>query len=646
MTKICSPFPELTELLNQKQQIAIGSLKVNGKEYKICKLEEIKWDHSSLIGRRLLGVILTICSLGLAFLYKPFCELFNKVKQINVSALIQNSQLSDTSSKVENFILQFDDGELTLPISEKQKLSKESFFFNQLFNGGFKEKSLSKIPIKETSIRYFEIMRSLIDQNRWTSNENFDIGEFIEIYQQALRLGMNSSIRIIVNELDGLIEGLGFADDQIDCVLEIQKSLKENYFLLDMTIHEYFLNYISTRKQSDNKIKYVILIKKSLKVEDTLNKACHDYFHNYILDNDNIPFDIADSLKEITQHINYFYYMENSVEDLEKIKTYYPNINKIIFANTKYINNKCLNLETICKNWPNLQELRFSDIIFKYNIEFKTLKSLTNLQKLTLNSGNITDEELKHLTLHPSLLELCISTSQDIINLSLKYFKSNTIKKLKVKRYKLTHEFFENIHSLSCMQELDLSDCKIQVEDIVSFKFPINLQKLFLKHWDFSGKSLDLTNCINLQDLNLSNCKNITGFGSFKFLDNLKTLDLSYCEITDKDLEDLKSFSNLQELNLSCCEKITDKGFENLKFFLSLKKLNLWGTQIKELGPLKLLSNLEELDLSDCNNITDDGIENIQSVSTLRKLNLKDCDNITGDSLEKLKSIAHLSVKY
>lgn len=550
----------------------------------------------------------------------------------------KHSELSNTYSKVEDFKLQFDDGELILPLSEKQRLSKESSFFDQLFNGHFKEKNQSEITLKMISASNFEIMRSLIDQDRWNSKKNFEIDEFVELYRQATQLEMNSSIRIIRNEIENFIEGLGYADEEINCVMEIQKRLQECEDL-SITFREYFLNYITTGNGSNNKIKYVISIKNNLKVEDSLNEACHDHFRNYILNNESIPPHTADSLKEITQHINSFCYLDHSVKDLENLKTYYPNINKIRFLYRKNIDNESLHLETICKTWPNLQELDFSNRMG--NEDLIHLKSLTNLRKLTLQACRITNEGLKHLTFHPSLQELYLSELFDEIDISLENFKSCSIKKLDIRAYIISNEFSENF--LPNLQELNLNYCKIQKDAIKYLKFPYNLQKLDLSWCDLSGKELNLTYCSNLQKLDLRKCKNMTEFGSLKFLTNLRSLNLADCNITNNNFEDLKSLSKLQKLDLSMCKNITDEGFKHLKIFLSLKKLNLSGTQIKELKPLKFLNALEKLYLIGCQ-ITDACLEHLKSITNLQELDLSHCENITDEGLEEFESNFHLRV--
>ena len=143
-----------------------------------------------------------------------------------------------------------------------------------------------------------------------------------------------------------------------------------------------------------------------------------------------------------------------------------------------------------------------------------------------------------------------------------------------------------------------------------------------------SLKSLNLSGCFNLSDLNIENtfCRD---------LKSLKTLDLSFCkDITDQSLYRISHFSkNLESIDLAGCSRITDYGLAFLANELkNLKDLNLRSCrQISDKG-LQYLCNgsdskLESLSLQDCQKLTDDSLRAIaEGMPNLKSINLSFCD--------------------
>ena len=74
---------------------------------------------------------------------------------------------------------------------------------------------------------------------------------------------------------------------------------------------------------------------------------------------------------------------------------------------------------------------------------------------------------------------------------------------------------------------------------------------------------------------------------------NIKVLKLSRTRI--KDIEQIKELKNLEDLNLSERKDILD--FSSLKNFINLKRLNLCKTKITDISPIKTLIKVEELNL-------------------------------------------------
>ncbi|KAM6287700.1 F-box and leucine-rich repeat protein 13 [Spheniscus humboldti] len=121
----------------------------------------------------------------------------------------------------------------------------------------------------------------------------------------------------------------------------------------------------------------------------------------------------------------------------------------------------------------------------------------------------------------------------------------------------------------------------------------LNLRGCYSLHWP-SFKSI--SECKNLQDLNLSECQGLND-ESMRLISEgcraLLYLNLSYTDITNGTLRLLSSsFPNLQYLSLAHCRKFTDKG-------------------LLYLGSGKGCHKLIYLDLSGCIQISVDGFRNI-----------------------------------
>ena len=203
-----------------------------------------------------------------------------------------------------------------------------------------------------------------------------------------------------------------------------------------------------------------------------------------------------------------------------------------------------------------------------------------HLNKLDLNSTNITIEDLEFITKNfPKLEHLNLGHCCQII------------------------DEIEKLASLTSLQHLNLEWCEITDNEI--------------------EKLVSLT---SLQYLNLEWCLQITYNGIKKIADsftNLKHLDFSYCpEITDFGIEKLVPLTSLQHLNLTCCSQITDTGIEKIA---------------------ASLTNLQYLNLSGCSQITDAGIEEIgASLTKLQYLEIEECVLITNAGIEKLAPLANL----
>ncbi|XP_013411676.1 F-box/LRR-repeat protein 13-like isoform X1 [Lingula anatina] len=143
-----------------------------------------------------------------------------------------------------------------------------------------------------------------------------------------------------------------------------------------------------------------------------------------------------------------------------------------------------------------------------------------------------------------------------------------------------------------------------------------------------------ISECRNLQDLNLSECSAVND-SSMKLVCEgctiLLYLNISHTNITDATLRLIsKSMENLQYLSLAFCKRFTDKGLQ----YLAMGK-----------GGAKL----QWLDMSGCTQISVIGFENLATGCTsLRSVILNEFQNLSDDRIialtETCKNLTYVSV--
>ncbi|KFQ29905.1 F-box/LRR-repeat protein 13, partial [Mesitornis unicolor] len=153
----------------------------------------------------------------------------------------------------------------------------------------------------------------------------------------------------------------------------------------------------------------------------------------------------------------------------------------------------------------------------------------------------------------------------------------------------------------SLWSDINFSSVKHKIQDKIvvnilqkwrPYVLRLNLRGCSSLHWP-SFRSI--SECKNLQDLNLSECQGLND-ESMRLISEgcraLLYLNLSYTDITNGTLRLLSSFPNLQYLSLAHCRKFTDKG-------------------LLYLGSGKGCHKLIYLDLSGCIQISVEGFRNI-----------------------------------
>nr|TKR79515.1 hypothetical protein D5086_0000271750 [Populus alba] len=185
-------------------------------------------------------------------------------------------------------------------------------------------------------------------------------------------------------------------------------------------------------------------------------------------------------------------------------------------------------------------------------------------------------------------------------------------------------------NGFSSLKSLDLSYNEVTGSASVRL-FPSNMLNFEKHHAGLKVLSSRLNNLENLyligNQCNDSIFSSITGFSS------LKSLDLSYNEVTRSGLKVLSSrLKKLENLDLSS-NQCNDSIFSSLTGFSSLKSLDLSDNQLTGSG-LKVLSSrlkkLENLYLRD-NQFNDSIFSSLTGFSSLKSLDLSD-NQLTGSS--------------
>ena len=125
-----------------------------------------------------------------------------------------------------------------------------------------------------------------------------------------------------------------------------------------------------------------------------------------------------------------------------------------------------------------------------------------------------------------------------------------------------------------------------------------------------------------------------------KCLDNIHSLYLTCCDITDEGLKYLSDNGNLHTLYLTTCRYITDGG---IKLLGNLHTLKIECCRYITDEGIKHLGNLHTLDLSFCNTISDEGIQYLGNIHTLK---IGWCNKITDNGLKYLGKLHTLYLHY
>jgi len=297
------------------------------------------------------------------------------------------------------------------------------------------------------------------------------------------------------------------------------------------------------------------------------------------------------------------------------------------------------------------------------------LKTLTQLEELSLSRCSITDAGLVHLGGLTKLkkLNLC---GTDVTDAGLKCLENLTVLvELNLVRVEITDAGLAHLRGLAKLESLNLEGTLITYAGLAHLREFGNLESLNLRATNITDaglahleglaglNSLDLGETkigdgalvhlkplTNLARLDLENTRvGDVGLAHLKELTKLTALRLKDARITDAGLAHLRKLTGLESLELTDT-KITGAGLVHLKGLTRLTYLGLQGIQDPDVGMEHLagLTSLVKLEIED-SQLTDAGLEHLKGLSKLERLDI-DNTQVTDAGLQHLKELSELSL--
>jgi len=223
-----------------------------------------------------------------------------------------------------------------------------------------------------------------------------------------------------------------------------------------------------------------------------------------------------------------------------------------------------------------VEELNLAYCWYMTDIGLITFLSKTrgNLRILDLQGTNVSFSGINSQTFSLPLLEkLNLSYCSNMTDTGLITFLNKTGGNLRIIDLQGTNVSFSDIDSLTAsfsqLEELKLMCSNMTDTGLIAFlnKTGGNLRILNLggRNVSFSGIDSLATSFYLLEKLDLAGCRNMTDTGLITFLNktggNLRILDLSGTNISFSETDSLAtSFSKLEQLDLSNCCNVTEAG--------------------------------------------------------------------------------------
>jgi internalin A len=228
----------------------------------------------------------------------------------------------------------------------------------------------------------------------------------------------------------------------------------------------------------------------------------------------------------------------------------------------------------------------------------------------------------------------------------LEKLKSDDIQSLNVEGSIVNQDSLKYICAVKGLKKLSLSGTWIGDNEIAMVVDCLpQLRELDVSYTQVTDKSID--SILKLKQLNTLILRKglITNAGLARLasIGSLNGLDLKEMPITDASLKSVGTIKSLTTLNLSST-KITNEGVRYLTGLHSLKMIDLSNTAVGDAGLTELgkISSIEELNLSKTQ-VGDRGLSKLRGLVHLRKLWIRDLAKVTDASIPTI--VSHTELK-
>ena len=251
------------------------------------------------------------------------------------------------------------------------------------------------------------------------------------------------------------------------------------------------------------------------------------------------------------------------------------------------------------------------------------LSLCTKLESLTLNKSTIVD--LSDLLSCPRLKYLSMPSIDSLTDVSGLVTSAGSIEVLDLSGCKsvTTESLNRVLQAASRLVNLNLTACSISrislhkatSTSLKTLCVPRSVLKLdflsdlaLLENLSLRNKSIKdlafLTPCVNIKNLNISDCVRVGDISALISLSNLGDLNLSLIPLQNDEISVLSTCTSIKTLSLKLCSEISDIKF--LSKMVKLEELSLHSLAlIEDLAPLYPLRKLSMLDLRGCIGVKD-----------------------------------------
>jgi hypothetical protein len=110
--------------------------------------------------------------------------------------------------------------------------------------------------------------------------------------------------------------------------------------------------------------------------------------------------------------------------------------------------------------------------------------------------------------------------------------------------------------------------------------------------------------------------------------------------LTQRDVENLGHLQSLKEITMHTVQ-LSPSGLANLRPLAGLKTLEIWFVDLsdRDLEAVARQPQLENLSIYEADSLTDAGVKHLQSLKKLKRLRINECGGITKEAISALQTV-------